>query len=70
MPAKRKVTMEMLKRVPDLLEEGKRYDEIAKELGISRTTLTYWIKRMKWAGVKMNITRGPKPLKLDERETS
>ena len=61
-----KVGIEELKLIPPLLEEGKSYQEIAQHLRISTRALAYWIKRMKWASVDLKITRGRKPLNLQD----
>lgn len=65
MPAIRKMTIEKVKLIPHLLEQGKTLKEIGIELGASERCIQFWIKRLKYAGVKLHITRGPKPMKLN-----
>lgn len=62
----RKLTIDKIKLIPKLIEEGKTYNEIAKTLDVSVPTIQYWITRLRYAQVKMDIKRGPKPLKLDD----
>lgn len=63
---RRKLTIDKLKLVPKYLDEGLSYKDIAQRLDVSVSSLDRWIKKMKGAHVRMKITRGPKPLNLEE----
>lgn len=65
----RKMDIEKVKRITVMLEEGKSFTEIAKNLEVSKRTIEYWVRRLKFAGVTLNITRGPKPLNLNVIES-
>ena len=59
------MTIEMVRQIPILLKEGKNRNDLAKHFNLHPRTIDYWIWRLKMAGVKLEIARGPKPLKLD-----
>lgn len=63
--AKRKLQIEQLREFPKLIEQGMTYKEIALRFGVCTRTVDYWIWRLKNAGIKLNITKGPKGLKLN-----
>lgn len=60
----RKLKIDQVKLIPDLLESGLNYQQIAEKLNVSKRTINYWIRRLKNANVKLVIRKGPKPLKL------
>lgn len=66
----RKLSIEQVKLIPNLIEMGKSYRTIASELGVSVRTVQYWVNRLKMAEVELKITRGPKPWKLKDNESN
>lgn len=61
-----KLNKESVLLIKDLRAQGKTAEEIARHIGISTSTVSYWIKRMKAQGYDMPVMtkRGVKALEL------
>lgn len=62
----RRMTIEKLKEMVKLFEQGYRVSQVARELGFAPRTIDIWVRKCKLAGVKINNPKGPKPLDLNE----
>jgi Mn-dependent DtxR family transcriptional regulator len=62
MVTNRKVGIEELKQISAFIEKKWTYAQIAEELKVTPKTVQRWARKMRNAGVKLNITMGPKPL--------
>ena len=60
-----KLQIEQVRRIAELINhEGKDIAQVAEELGVHKSTVGRWIAKLRRAGVKVNVKRGPKAMKL------
>lgn len=61
-----KLNKEQVLQIKDLRAQSKTIEEIAKHLGISVSTVSYWVKRLKATGYDMPVLtkRGVKAIQL------
>lgn len=63
---RRKLDIEKLKLIPKMLDEEMSYTQIGEALGVSPSAVYYWVRRMKNAHVRLNVTKGRRPINLKE----
>ncbi len=61
-----KLNREQVLSIKELRSQSKTNEEIAKHIGISVSTVSYWVKRLKKAGNEMTVLtkRGVKALEI------
>ena len=59
------LTREEILRIPELVAEGKTYEEIGGVLNKHKSSISYWVRKLKKEGIKVNAKHGPKPIKLN-----
>lgn len=57
--------VEQIKQIPKLREQGLTTVQIAKQLGVHRSTIFFWQRRLKKAGYPINTRQGRPAIKLD-----